>query len=368
MTGFNALAFPLVLAALPAAAAEPPAKPTPALVEKSPSTARKALSVAGAVFPGALVHGTGHLVLGHTRTGLVLLGAEGLGVGLIVGSIGLVAASGATRRFVGPLVLGAVTGAALFFVPALADLYGVLAPEGGTGAPPTFLPWFESQIGLTFVHDPNFAYNAFLTPGIDLRAGSVRLSALGFFALDDTNARTRVAGAYRFLGPRTANDARAPDGSYLDLELALTNHSFGTEGFSVTTGELNLLGRLDLARVGPTLRGSFAELGLGFAYAAHRYPGIGVEANDLLTPRVAFGMYLGHSGYPRGEAMVYYDHRHDGFAGGWKTPGLGSGIGGHVGLQTRLYMSPRWGALLDAQGGSAYVGRLSLLFRYGGNP
>ncbi|MDI3291904.1 hypothetical protein [Polyangium sp. 15x6] len=363
----------LLFATLPAAADDAPRKTDAPAAAKTapnppPTSTRKGLAVAGSFVPGALVHGTGHLVLGHTRTGLVLLGAEGAGLGLIVAGLGGAAATGATRRFIGPIILGTVTGAAFFFLSALADVYGVLAPEGGTGSPPVYLPSVETQLGVTFVHDPNFAHNAFLTPGADLRAGSFRLSALGFFALDDTNARTRISAAYRFFGPRPSGHERARDGSYLDVEFALTNHSYATEGFSVTTGELNLLGRLDLARVGPTLRGSFAELGLGIAYAAHRYPGIGVEANDLLTPRMAFGMYLGHSGYPRGEAMAYYEHRHDGFAGGFKSPGLGSGIAGHFGAQTRLFFTPRWGAFFDVQGGSALVGRASLLFRYGGNP
>jgi hypothetical protein len=261
-----------------------------------------------------------------------------------------------------------VSGATLFFLSALADIYGVLAPEGGTGRPPAYLPSIETQLGLAYVHDPNFAYNTFLVPGVDLRHGSLRASALGFYALDDANSRTRVELAYRFFGPRPRSAERASDGSYIDLEVAFTHHDFSSNGFAVTTGEVNLEGRLDLGRVGPTLRGSFAELGWGFAYAAHQYPGIGVEANDLLTPRFAFGMYLGHEGYPRGEAMAYYEHRHDGYAGGTKSPGLGSGIAGHFGLGGKLFMSPRWGATVDAQVGSAYVGRLALLFRYGGNP
>ncbi|MRG96127.1 hypothetical protein [Polyangium spumosum] len=361
-----ATAAAFFLAPHPAAAADTP-EPKPA-ASSPPTPSRKALAVAASIVPGGLVHGAGHFVLGQTRTGFILLGAEGLGAGLVVAGLGGAAATGATRRFIGPIILGTVTGAAFFFLSALADVYGVLAPEGGTGSPPVYLPSVETQLGLTFVHDPNFAYNAFLTPGVDLRKGSFRLSALGFFALDDTNARIRVAAAYRFFGPRPGDQPRSRDGSYLDLEFALTNHTYGPEHFSVLTGEVNLVGRLDLARVGPTLRGSFAELGLGAAYAAHRYPGIGVEANDLLTPRMAFGIYLGHAGYPRGEAMAYYEHRHDGFAGGFKSPGLGSGIAGHFGVQTRLFFSPRWGAHFDAQGGSALVGRASLLFRYGGNP
>lgn len=314
------------------------------------------------------MHGSGHLIAGQTRTGLALLGAEGLGVALALGGLGGTAVTGATRRFIAPMVFGMVTGGALLIIPALADIYGVLAPEGGTGSPPVTLPSLESRIGLMYVNDPTFAYQFFVTPGLDVRMGKLRVSTSGYFALDDANARTRAAIAYRFFGPGPRGSEPAKDGSYVDVEFALTNHDYASNGFSVTTGEVNLAGRLDLVRVGPTLRGSFAELGLGLAYAGHRYPGIGIEANDLLTPRFAFGIYLGHSGYPRGELAAYYEHRHDGFAGGMKTPGLGSGVIGSFGVGGRVYTSRRWGVAFDAHGGSAYVGQLSLLFRYGGNP
>ena len=337
-------------------------------VPDKPSAVRKGLAAAGAIVPGLLVHGTGHFITGQTRTGFVLLGAETLGVGLGIGGVAAIAVTGASRRLITPLVLGAVTGGALLFLPVLADLYGVLAPEGGTGSPPTTLPSLETRLGLAYVHDPNFAYNLFVTPGLDVRLRSLRLSASGFFALDDANARTRAAAAYRFFGPGPRGSKVPKDGSYLDIEFALTNHDYGSEGFSVTTGELNLLGRLDLVRVGPTMRGSFAELGLGIGYAVSQYAGFGSEANDILTPRFAFGMYLGHSGYPRGEVMAYYEHRHDGFGGGFKSPGLGSGIAGHIGLGGRIFASQRWGVAFDAHAGSAYVGQASMLFRYGGNP
>lgn len=337
--------------------------------EPPPITApRKALAITTAIVPGLIAHGTGHLVAGQHRTGLRLLGLEAAGAGLAIGGIGGIAAAGASRRFMGPLVTATVAGGALFAISLLADLYGVLAPEGGTGSPPRYLPSVETQLGFAYVYDRIFDYRAFLVPGMDLRLGSVRLSGLGFFALGDTNARTRAELAYRFLGPKPKGNAPAADGSYLEAELALTNHSFTSNGFAVTTGEVNVAGRLDLAHVGPTLRGSFAELGVGFAYAVHRYEGIDYDVNDLLTPRFGFGIYLGHVGWPRGEAMAYYEHRHDPFAAGLEIPGLASGMAGHFGLKSRLWLSPRWGISADAQAGSAYLGRLSLLFRHGGMP
>lgn len=333
-----------------------------------PLRTRRGLSAAAAFVPGLAVHGAGHFVTGQTRTGLALLGAEGLGVALVLGGLGGTAATGATRRFISPMILGIAAGTALLVIPALADIYGILAPEGGTGSPLLVLPSIETQLGLAYVHDPNFAYSLFLNPGVDVRVRSFRFSTSAYFALDDVNARARAAFAHRFFGPRPQGMTVAKDGSYLDVEFALTHHAYASNGFSVTTGELNVNGRLDLEHVGPTLQGSFAELALGIAYAAHRYGNIDTEVNDLLTPRFAFGMYVGHSGYPRGEVAAYYDHRHDGFAGGLKSRGLGSGIAGHFGLAGRVYASRTWGVTFDASAGSAYMGQLGVLFRYGVRP
>ena len=42
--------------------------------------------------------------------------------------------------------------------------------------------------------------------------------------------------------------------------------------------------------------------------------------------RFGFGVYFGRSRRARrGELLLVYDHRHDGFAGGMKIGGLGSG-------------------------------------------
>ncbi|WP_104987051.1 hypothetical protein [Sorangium cellulosum] len=348
----------------PASAA--PVAPSAAPPTPQVSPGRRALAAAGTVVPGLLVHGTGHFLLGERRTALRLLALEGAGAGLTIGGLGSAAVFGASRRVIAPIVLTTVTGAGLFGISLLADAYGVLAPEGGTGSPLTTLPSVETQLGVAYVYDPTFAYRTFLVPGMDLRLRSVRLSGSGWFALNDVNTRLRAEAAYRFLGPGAPDSPRAADGSFLELEAAFTHHRYTSDEFSITTGEVSLSGRLDLAHIGPTLRGSFAEMGWGIGVEAYRYGRRPFEGNELLIPHFAFGMYLGHEGYPRGETKFYYEHRHDGYAAGAKMPGLGSGVPGHLGLQTRLYASPRWGLLADVQAGSAYVGRLSLLARPGG--
>ncbi|WP_438026660.1 hypothetical protein [Sorangium sp. So ce233] len=366
-----AMAAPAAASSAAPASAAAAAGATPASAAKrgqAISPRRRALAAAGAVIPGLLVHGTGHFLLGEGRTGLSLLALGGAGAGLMIGGLGGAAVTGASRRVIAPIVLTTVTGAGLFGITLLADLYGVLAPEGGTGSPPSALPWVETQLGLAYVYDPTFAYRTFVVPGMDLRLRSLRLSGSGWFALNDDNARLRAEAAYRFLGPGTPDGPRAADGSFLELEAALTHHRYTSDGFSTITGEVTLQGRLDLAHIGPTLRGSFAEMGWGIGLEAYRNGRRPFEGNELLTPHFAFGMYLGHEGYPRGEAKVVYEHRHDGYAAGAKITGLGSGVPGHLGLQARLYASPRWGVLADVQAGSAYVGRLSLLMRPGGSP
>jgi len=340
--------------------------PAPATAKNKASPSRRALAAGGALVPGFFVHGTGHFILGEGRTGWRLAATEGAGAGLVVIGLGGAAVFGASRRVIAPLVLATVTGAGLFGISLLADLYGVLAPEGGTGSAPAALPWVETQLGLGYVYDPVFAYRTFLVPGIDLRLRSFRLSGSSWFAMNDQNARLRAEAAYRFFGPGTPDGPRASDGSFLEVEAAFTHHRYTSNNFAMTTGEVTLQGRLDLAHIGPTLQGSFAEMGWGIAFETYRHGRRGIEENELLIPHFAFGAYIGHEGYPRGEAKLYYEHRHDGYAAGAKIPGLGSGVAGHLGLQSRIYLGPNLGLLADVQAGSAYVGRLSLLFRLGG--
>jgi len=60
---------------------------------------------------------------------------------------------------------------------------------------------------------------------------------------------------------------------------------------------------------------------------------------------------------------VYYDHRHDGYAAGLKSPGVGSGPLGHLGAALDLDLMGPWGLALSVEGGSAVVSGLSLTWK-----
>jgi hypothetical protein len=325
------------------------------------------LSTAAAIVPGVLVHGSGHLVAGDTKTGTRLLAMEGVGLGILAAGFIPIVVTGTSRRLIGPAAALSVIGVGIFAISFLADIYGVAAPAGGFGAPSTVAPIVQTAIGYRYVYDPVFAYRQFMFQDIDYRTGAWRIHPTAWFALDDSNSRLRAQFAYRFTGPMPQGKPAARDGSFLDLEWALTRHAFTSDRFATTTGEMSVAGRLDMHHVGPSLRGSFAEMSVGFALRASAYDvqGTTADMSELLLARFGYGMYIGRPGSPRGEVSLYYDHRHDDFAAGLKTTGLVSGVAGHFGTAARFYVSDHWGLAAEAMVGSAYVAGLSVLFRYG---
>ncbi|HMI88830.1 MAG TPA: hypothetical protein VK550_32345 [Polyangiaceae bacterium] len=351
------------------AAAADPETPTPAWREQRPAREwdSSALGTAAAIFPGALVHGAGHLVMGESRTGLRLLALEGAGLGLLATGFVPIVLSGASRRLVGPGAALSVVGAGLFAVSFLADIYGLVAPEGGVGAPLRVAPTLQTAVGYRYVYDRAFSYRHFMVQEIDYRTGAWRLHPSAWFALDDTNSRLRGHVAYRLTGPLPSGNAPSRDGSFLDLEAALTRHAFTGERFATTTGEVAVAGRLDMAHIGPSLRGSFAEMSVGWALQAYSYAlrGTTADLGELLLARFGYGVYVGFPGSPRGEIALYYDHRHDDFVAGLKLPGLGSGVIGHFGAEARFFLTSQWGVAAEAAVGSAYLTGISILFRHG---
>jgi hypothetical protein len=331
---------------------------------------RSVLAAGAAIVPGIVVHGSGHFVAGDGATGRKLLALEGAGVAtLAVGFVPLVL-SGASRRIVGPAAALSVVGVGLFAISTLADLYGVLAPPGGFGAPFRLAPSIQTELGYRYVYDPVFSYRHFAFYEIDGRLGSWRAHPSAWFDLEGSASRVRVPIAFRFVGPTPKPAEPSIDGSYVEIETALTRHADLPDRFVTTTGELSVQGRLDLQRFAPSLAGSFAELGLGWALQRYGYEvkDVPADVGELLLGRFGYGVYVGWPGGPRGEAMLYYDHRHDDFAAGLKLSGIPSGVGGHFGFLARGFVSEHWGMSVEAMAGSAYVMGASMLFRQGGGP
>jgi hypothetical protein len=320
--------------------------------------------------PGVLVHGTGHWVNGQPCVARRIAVAEAVGVGGVLAGGSTIVLTGASRYLMLPAISLTIGGFGLFVTSFAADLYGATGAARFAGEPERQRPRWEAELGLLRVKNPLFDFEWLASQQWAANVAMLRFEGALDTAFDATHARYRLGATWRAFGPRS--DRMYRDGSYLDLHTGVTEQRYVFSGFVTDSVELSATGRLDLARLGPTLRGSFAELSTGVALARTRYAidGVSVPADleSLLLGRIAFGAYLGRGIHRGSEAMFFYDHRHDDYAAGMKVPGLGGGTLGHVGLSLRYFFNRHLGVGSTLQAGSAYVAGVSLLFRNGGQP
>ncbi|MEZ4219351.1 MAG: hypothetical protein R3B13_00390 [Polyangiaceae bacterium] len=323
-----------------------------------------------ALGPGLVVRGSGQRAAGHGAAADALLATELAGLGLVVVGLGGLVLTGASRYTAGPFAATMVVGGGLFATSYAADVYTTFRPDGTLRDPPTHAPVTVSEVGHRYVYDPQFRYRHFLYEALEARVGRLALAPSAQFSLDDDNARLSGELRVRLQGP-LPDGPPATDGSYWDVGIGASHHRYASDGFRMDGGELFMRLRRDLDRYAPSLRGGFAEgaLGIGLLRTSYDIPGTEVPADGstLLLAEFAFGAYFGDPDGVGGEAKLYYDHRHDGYAAGLLLTGLGSGVAGHFGFDLRGYFSETFGVRLDAQVGSAYVAGLSLLLRQRGS-
>jgi hypothetical protein len=300
-----------------------------------------------------------------------LLIGEGVGLGMMVGSLLVLARTGASRYVAGPAAATMALGAGLFLTSYLADVYGSVSPDaeaaGRRTRPP---PWMETELGYRHISDPVFAYEHFVIESVSLQAGALRLTPSAWFSTDGENARYRIESAYRILGATPSALEHAVWADRLDGVVGAYHHRFVPERFTRTSLEVAVGSRYDLGHIGPTLRGAFVEGGVGYAFGRIDYDLQGADVpsdfDDLLLVRFGFGAVFRGAARAGSEARVYYDHRHDDFAGGLILEGIPSGIAGHFGAEARWFFTANWGLGVQAEVGSAFVAGGSLLFRQAG--
>lgn len=332
----------------------------------APTPAARAAGAALALVPGVLVPGGGHWMIGDRAGAKKMLALKGAGLAVFALGFAPILYSNASDRVMHgayPVVVG---GFGLFAVTTLMDLTGAVFSGQPPGAPLRQVPDVELASHWMRVDDPHFAFEHFWHTGAVARFFGLLARGDFFHAPADGNTRVRGELAWRFFGPRPGREgATARDGSFLELSAAVARHAFVAEGFTVLTPEALVLGRLDLRRVHPSLTGAFAELGVGWGVERTAYDGVDAKpdlAQNLLV-EVAYGLYLGHpvsdgGPGPGGELKLYYNHRHDDWAGGLQ------GVLGYFGVSGRYFFSRHWGFEALAERGSATRVLLGAVFRY----
>ncbi len=312
------------------------------------------LPTLGALGPGLIVRGLGHRIGGDPRTAKRLLWVQlgGLGTAL-VGAIPF-AATGASRRLATPTLPVIIAGSSAFLLSWVADVYGSAGGPAIAGRPRLTAPATEAHAGYLYVYDPQFDYQHLLDVGARAHLGSWHLDATANVAVGADHQRLRASVGYRPLGPRRGQPGS--DGSYLEIDGSLGLVRFGDDGFDTYSGELFAIGRYDLARMAPSLRGAFVDLGLGLGIQLTNYQVGDSDVATLLLAEFGFGVYLGEPGAMPGEVRVYYDHRRDSLASG------ASGFSGSFGVAGELMVSGPWGVGAQVDLGAALVAGASLLY------
>jgi len=330
----------------------------PARADESATRARRGLATGAAIVPGLLVRGAGHWVAGDRRTAKRLLLIEAVGLGLVAaGGIPVGLSGGAGETMPGLALL--LPGSALLFTSIAADVWGAAGGACLTGEPlaPDVL---ALSLGYTFVADPRVEFANLATAGAEARLGHALLGASGWFG--DQTWRARAAAGYRVFGA-VPGDWASKGHDALDVIAAAAREDRGADGFAVTTTEAHVQGRVDLAHIGPSLRGTFVNLGLGLGLELIDYrAGNATDVSGLITGHFGWGFVVG-DGHARAlEVELYYEHRRDTLAGGVTLPTPGNGFVGYFGAAATAWRD-RWGLTATVDAGSAWVFALAARVR-----
>jgi len=366
-----------VLGAVPPAGAAPPLPPvatdTRGANAPIPPLAEPPWPQLASVLPGLFLHGSGTFLQGRPRTTERLLLLEGVGLlAIALGGI-VIYQTGAARDVAGPATLLIAAGTGTFGSSFFASVYATAAPPDGWGEPRRRLPQLVSGVGYSYVADAQFDNHHFMTAQVDGRLEGWHLGVDTTISPSPGYQQLSARAGYRLLGPRPR--ASAPDGSYLEPQVAFTSEQLDGYGFETRTLTAQVEGRLDAQRLLPDVRGAFFQAAVGLArqWIEFDVPGTHViESSGILVLHSGFGMYVGArapaglapaGALPGGELELYYDHRRDGLVGGIKTLGPSSGFVGHVGLRGEYYLSSAWGLSALIERGSTWVLGSSVLFR-----
>jgi len=346
----------LVLLATATAHAESPTSPWDAPIGDSRDDAkpaisqgRRALAIAAAIFPGVIVHGAGAWVLGDHATAKRLLVSEAVGLGAVVVGGVPVQYSGSNPYTIIPEVPLVVAGMGVNLGAWFTDIW--VASGGRSDAPAIARAPWAVDVATTWLHAP-YHDRALLAAAGHVDFDRYGADALGYASTDNASRMAELDARWQFLGaPAPAN------GSRLYVRVAGRYERADDDDVTELTGEAELIGRLDMAELGDTMRGSFVELSTGGGVQRTTYAKDRHDTDSLLLGTFAWGAYLGD----RGEAKLFYDHRRDGLAGGiaaWRA----AGFVGSVGAAADVRIVGPWMVRGQVQVGNAWVATLGLRY------
>ena len=320
-------------------------------------------AIVGSLVPGLLVHGTGSWLSGDDDTARRLLLLQGGGIALTGGSLAALALTGAARDWVGLFATTSVLGVGAMGVSLLANIYRTAAPEG-FGSHPGHVPWGDTEIGVLSVTNPQLELGPIVSLSANIRTARWTTAIRTWHAPWSLHARAHLETGFQFWGAREDTPDVRAGGGHTTLFFGITGERYGLESFSSYGSELRLETRIDSEHLAPNVRGAFVDWELGYAARRTAFSLTRTYNDDsLLIAGVGFGAYHGDPLRNGGATRFYYNHRHDGYAGGMLIGGIGSGVAGRIGLESRHFITPTWGVRLGVEKGAAWVIGIHLITR-----
>ena len=348
---------PAELATLPAGA-----EPAPQVAGDAPpadrqvSTARRVAAVALAVVPGVVARGAGSFVAGESRTALRLAAMAAVGVSaMVVGGLPT-GISGGNPYLIVPAVPILVAGTGVTLSSWFSDVW--VAAGGRDHGVRATAPW-AIEVGSTWLRDA-LRDRALARVGARIELGRVDLGLTGWLDAGGDAFEGLLGARVRILGT-AASGRPIADNSRLVVRTGVRARTDAADRVSVVTGEVELIGRLDLHRLDRALAGTFTELSTGLGVQRAAYRAGASDVGSVLLGGFAWGAYLGH----RGEARVFYEHRRDHLAGGLVAL-RAAGFLGSFGVSADVRITGPWAVRGELEIGSAWVSTLAV--RYQGGP
>lgn len=322
--------------------------------ECTPGVLRRTGAVAASLTVGFLVHGTGSYLVGEKRTAKRLALIEAIGLGGMLAGGGPIGISGGypPTMTLTPVLL---VGAGMFFSSWWADV-GVAAGASRLGIARAAAPW-SLELATLYLSDP-YRQAGLGRIGGDVALGRVTLGASlmgdaeNEIRTGELDARVRIFGA-------AATGEVIDDGSRLIARAGLRGHQDDGDRVTLATGEVEVIGRLDLFHIDRALRGSFVQMSTGLGVERAYYTG-DRDNTSLLLGTFGWGLYLSH----HAEAQLFYDHRRESMVGGIAA-GRAAGFVGSMNASLDWMLDRHWATHLEVNVGTAWLTTVGLRYRGG---
>lgn len=308
---------------------------------------RRALAIAAAVVPGLVLRGAGSWVAGEKRAAVTLAGAAAGGLVLLGGGAGFVGGSNG-HPYSMPAVPFVIAGGGAILTSWVEDIW-IAAGGSAVDAAPRVRPLYSLEVGEVWQHDA-YRERLYQRVAASIDVGRFGASAAGLLSFTGDAWLVFADARVRVLGDDACTwcvRVRAGGRVQRDRDDRVTQ----------LVGEVEVLGRLGLARFDRAMRATFVELSTGLGVNRVTYAEMASEVDNLLLGRFAWGAYV-----PGGEITAFYDHRRDGLVGGidaWRA----AGFIGSFGASADIRVDGPWALRGEFQVGNSYLTTLAIAYR-----